>query len=212
MNVSSNKKEKDIKNDSKDQIIIPEEEISEDKYKILQNQESNIIADKLIQLMQEKLLSPIERFNIDLIKKYDSEGMFSQEILEQLEEDIENYKKTYIEQQFKTIKDIISKFNLIENLNNFSEEKIFAEELKSYDVGIDIFSFIGPLSEKIKEIRDKNKSEKAENSNEIEKSLFKLLEINYYNNKSSRLEESIKIFESQIPQISGHLSPHNPKH
>ena len=184
MNVSSNKKEKDIKNDSKDQIIIPEEEISEDKYKILQNQESNIIADKLIQLMQEKLLSPIERFNIDLIKKYDSEGMFSQEILEQLEEDIENYKKTYIEQQFKTIKDIISKFNLIENLNNFSEEKIFAEELKSYDVGIDIFSFIGPLSEKIKEIRDKNKSEKAENSNEIEKSLFKLLEINYYNNKS----------------------------
>ena len=201
MNVSSNKKEKDIKNDSKDQIIIPEEEISEDKYKILQNQESNIIADKLIQLMQEKLLSPIERFNIDLIKKYDSEGMFSQEILEQLEEDIENYKKTYIEQQFKTIKDIISKFNLIENLNNFSEEKIFAEELKSYDVGIDIFSFIGPLSEKIKEIRDKNKSEKAENSNEIEKSLFKLLEINYYNNKSSRLEESIKILESQINDL-----------
>ena len=201
MNDENNTEEKNSKNTSKEEIIIPEEQISEDKYKIMQNQESNIMTDKLIQLMQEKLLSPIERFNIDLIKKYDSEGMFSQEILEQLEEDIENYKKTYIEQQFKIIKEIISKFNLKENLDDISEEKTFAEELKSYDISIDIFSFIGPLNEKIKEIREKNKSEELENSNEIEKALFKLLEINYYNNKTSSLEESIKILDSQIEDL-----------
>ena len=201
MNDENNTEEKHSKNTSKEEIIIPEEQISEDKYKILQNQESNIMTDKLIQLMQEKLLSPIERFNIDLIKKNDTEGMFDQEILEQLEEDIENYKKTYIEQQFKIIKEIISKFNLKENLDDISEEKTFAEELKSYDISIDIFSFIGPLNEKIKEIREKNKSEELENSNEIEKALFKLLEINYYNNKTSSLEESIKILDSQIEDL-----------
>ena len=201
MNEANNTEEKNSKNTSKEEIIIPEEQISEDKYKILQNQESNIMTDKLIQLMQEKLLSPIERFNIDLIKKNDKEGMFDQEILEQLEEDIENYKKTYIEQQFKIIKEIISKFNLKENLDDISEEKTFAEELKSYDISIDIFSFIGPLNEKIKEIREKNKSEELENSNEIEKALFKLLEINYYNNKTSNLEESIKILDSQIEDL-----------
>ena len=125
-------------------------------------------------------------------------------MLYQLEEDIENFKRSYIEEQFKIIKDINSKYNLIENLKNLSEEKLFYEELKAYDIGIEIFSFIGPLTKKIKEIKSKEKNEEGKNneiSNEIEKALFKLLEINYYNNKTYNLEESIKALDTQIEEL-----------
>ena len=186
-------------------LIIPEEELSEDKYKINQNEESNIMTDKIIQLLQEKLLGQIDKFNIDLIKKYDTENMFNKEILDELEDDMENFKQSYIEQQFKIIKDILSKYNLIENLKNLSEEKNFVEELKSYDISIDIFSFIGPLTEKIKEIKKRENEEEKNNNkncnNEIEKELFKLLEINYYNNKTIILEENIKKLDLQIEEL-----------
>ena len=186
-------------------LIIPEEELSEDKYKINQNEESNLMTDKIIQLLQEKLLGQIDKFNIDLIKKYDTENMFNKEILDELEDDMENFKQSYIEQQFKIIKDILSKYNLIENLKNLSEEKNFVEELKSYDISIDIFSFIGPLTEKIKEIKKRENEEEKNNNkncnNEIEKELFKLLEINYYNNKTIILEENIKKLDLQIEEL-----------
>ena len=186
-------------------LIIPEEELSEDKYKINQNEESNLMTDKIIQLLQEKLLGQIDKFNIDLIKKYDIENMFNKEILDELEDDMENFKQSYIEQQFKIIKDILSKYNLIENLKNLSEEKNFVEELKSYDISIDIFSFIGPLTEKIKEIKKRENEEEKNNNkncnNEIEKELFKLLEINYYNNKTIILEENIKKLDLQIEEL-----------
>ncbi len=182
---------------------IIQEEQSLDKYKINQNNESNYISDKIIQLLQEKLLSPIDKFNLDLIKKYDTENMFGKEILSPLEVEIENFKHSYIEQQFKTIKEIIEKHNLVENLKNLSEEKIFLEELKSYDIGIDIFSFFGPLTGKIKEIknRDKKDEDENDNKNEIEKALFKLLEINYYNNKINNLEQSIKSLDEEIEEL-----------
>ena len=186
-------------------LIIPEEELSEDKYKINQNEESNFMTDKIIQLLQEKLLGQIDKFNIDLIKKNDTENMFNKEILDELEDDMENFKQSYIEQQFKIIKDILSKYNLIENLKNLSEEKNFVEELKSYDISIDIFSFIGPLTEKIKEIKKRENEEEKNNNkncnNEIEKELFKLLEINYYNNKTIILEENIKKLDLQIEEL-----------
>ena len=204
MSQSSDSEEKKIDEEPKDDKILPEEELSEDKYQINQNKESNLLADKIIQLLQEKLLGLIDKFNIDLIKKYDTENIFDKEMLDQLEEEIENYKQSYIEQQFKIIKEIISKYNLIENLKNLSEECVFAEELKSYDINIDIFSFIGPLSEKIKEINksDKNKDiNNKEMSNDIERALFKLLEIYYYNSKTSSLEESIKALDIQIEDL-----------
>ena len=187
-------------------LIIQEEELSEDKYKINQNEQSNLITDKIIQLLQEKLLGQIDKFNIDLIKKNDTENMFNKEILDELEDDMENFKQSYIEEQFKIIKDIISKYNLVENLKNLSEEKNFVEELKSYDIGIDIFSFICPLTEKIKEIKrsEKREDENINNNssnNEIEKALFKLLEINYYNNKRINLEENIKKLDLQIEEL-----------
>ena len=206
----SDENKNEINNDDKAKeeldLIIPEEELSEDKYKINQNEESNFMTDKIIQLLQEKLLGQIDKFNIELIKKYDTENMFNKEILDELEDDMENFKQSYIDQQFKIIKDIISKYNLIENLKNLSEEKNFLEELKSYDISIDIFSFIGPLTEKIKEIkkREKNEEENFNNkncNNEIEKALFKLLEINYYNNKTINLEENIKQLELQIEEL-----------
>ena len=206
----SDENKNEINNDDKVKeeldLIIPEEELSEDKYKINQNEESNFMTDKIIQLLQEKLLGQIDKFNIELIKKYDTENMFNKEILDELEDDMENFKQSYIDQQFKIIKDIISKYNLIENLKNLSEEKNFLEELKSYDISIDIFSFIGPLTEKIKEIkkREKNEEENFNNkncNNEIEKALFKLLEINYYNNKTINLEENIKQLELQIEEL-----------
>ena len=199
--ISSHNNDEKIKEEL--DLIIPEEELSEDKYRINRNEESNLMTDKIIQLLQEILLGQIDKFNIDLIKKYDTENMFNKEILDELEDDMENFKQSYIEQQFKVIKDIISKYNLIENLKDLSEEKNFVEELKSYDISIDIFSFIGPLTEKIKEIEKREKKEEENNNciNEIEKSLFKLLEINYYNNKTINLEENIKKLELQIEEL-----------
>ena len=135
--------------------------------------------------------------------------MFDKEILAPLEKEIENYKLSYIEKQYKTINEIIEKYNLVENLKNLSEEKLMLEELKSYDIGIDIFSFIGPLTEKIKEMKNNEKkdgggdndSDSESSNNEIEKALFKLLEINYYNNRTKSLEQSIKVLDEQIEEL-----------
>ena len=103
MSQSSDSEDKKIDEEPKDDKILPEEDLSEDKYQINQNKESNLLADKIIQLLQEKLLGLIDKFNIDLIKKYDTENIFDKEMLDKLEEEIENYKQSYIEQQFKII-------------------------------------------------------------------------------------------------------------
>ena len=203
----SKKLNEDIELDTEN--IIPEESQIMDKYKINPNKESNYISDKIIELLQEKLLSQADKFNLDLIKKYDTENMFDKEILAPLEKEIENYKLSYIEKQFKTINEIIEKHNLVESLKNLSEEKLMLEELKSYDIGIDIFSFIGPLTEKIKEMKNNEKkddggdndSDSESSNNEIEKALFKLLEINYYNNRTKSLEQSIKVLDEQIEEL-----------
>ena len=203
----SKKLNEDIELDTEN--IIPEESQIMDKYKINPNKESNYISDKIIELLQEKLLSQADKFNLDLIKKYDTENMFDKEILAPLEKEIENYKLSYIEKQFKTINEIIEKHNLVDNLKNLSEEKLMLEELKSYDIGIDIFSFIGPLTEKIKEMKNNEKkdgggdndSDSESSNNEIEKALFKLLEINYYNNRTKSLEQSIKVLDEKIEEL-----------
>ena len=195
----SDENKNEINNDDKVKeeldLIIPEEELSEDKYKINQNEESNFMTDKIIQLLQEKLLGQIDKFNIDLIKKYDTENMFNKEILDELEDDMENFKQSYIEQQFKIIKDILSKYNLIENLKNLSEEKNFVEELKSYDISIDIFSFIGPLTEKIKEI----KKRENENNKELnfEKVCYPIVE-----DLKNFIKEQPNIFRNHIEEIT----------
>ena len=203
----SKKLNEDIELDTEN--IIPEESQIMDKYKINPNKESNYISDKIIELLQEKLLSQADKFNLDLIKKYDTENMFDKEILAPLEKEIENYKLSYIEKQFKTINEIVEKHNLVESLKNLSEEKLMLEELKSYDIGIDIFSFIGPLTEKIKEMKNNEKkdsggdndSHSESSNNEIEKALFKLLEINYYNNRTKSLEQSIKVLDEKIEEL-----------
>ena len=211
MSETASKKSKKISEDIEldTENIIPEESQIMDKYKINPNKESNYISDKIIELLQEKLLSQADKFNLDLIKKYDTENMFDKEILAPLEKEIENYKLSYIEKQFKTINEIIEKHNLVDNLKNLSEEKLMLEELKSYDIGIDIFSFIGPLTEKIKEMKNNEKkddggdndSDSESSNNEIEKALFKLLEINYYNNRTKSLEQSIKVLDEQIEEL-----------
>ena len=205
----SKKLNEDIELDTEN--IIPEESQIMDKYKINPSKESNYISDKIIELLQEKLLSQADKFSLDLIKKYDTENMFDKEILAPLEQEIENYKLSYIEKQYKTINEIIEKYNLGENLKNLSEEKLMLEELKSYDIGIDIFSFIGPLTEKIKEMKNnekkddggdnENDSDSESSNNEIEKALFKLLEINYYSNRTKSLEQSIKVLDEQIEEL-----------
>ena len=211
MSETASKKSKKISEDIEldTENIIPEESQIMDKYKINPNKESNYISDKIIEFLQEKLLSQADKFNLDLIKKYDTENMFDKEILAPLEKEIENYKLSYIEKQFKTINEIIEKHNLVESLKNLSEEKLMLEELKSYDIGIDIFSFIGPLTEKIKEMKNNEKkdgggdndSDSESSNNEIEKALFKLLEINYYNNRTKSLEQSIKVLDEKIEEL-----------
>ena len=211
MSETASKKSKKINDDIEldTENIIPEESQIMDKYKINPNKESNYISDKIIELLQEKLLSQADKFNLDLIKKYDTENMFDKEILAPLEQEIENYKLSYIEKQFKTINEIIEKYNLVESLKNLSEEKLMLEELQSYDISIDIFSFIGPLTEKIREMKNNekkddggdNESDRESSDNEIEKALFKLLEINYYNNRTKSLEQSIKVLDEQIEEL-----------
>jgi len=198
MSDSQENEEKNESNQEEKEPQISEIEISRDKYEIIPDNESNIITDKIIQVLQEKLLQPIEKFNIDLIIKNDTEKMFDKESLEQIEIEIENFKKSFIELQFKNIKDLISKFSLVENLKDFSEEKTFAEELKSYDIDMNIFSFIGPLSAKIEEL---NKKEKKDNSQEIIKALFKILEMNYYKNQIANLENSINEYNLKINEL-----------
>ena len=206
----------DNKNPEEDNTSL--ENGSKDQYQIIQNQESNIIANKIIQLLQEKLLSMIDYFNIDLLKKYDKEDIFDKETLEDIESELYTFKLSYIENQFDNINKILSDYNLIENVQNLSEEKTFAEELNSFDIKSDILSFIGPLSAKMKEIYDRRVAQNNDSGNdgekikdkdnkdnsisyEIEKNLFQLLQINFYNNEIMRLEKRMKELDYQIEDL-----------
>ena len=177
-----------------------EEEILEDKYNLQINLESNRLSNKLITLLQECLLSPVNKFNSDIFRKYDKENLLDKDDIDQIELDINNFKLSFIEEQFKIIKELIAKYNLIDGLKNLSEEKTFSEELKKLNVNSDILSFIGPLSNKINEI-NKEQEENNDESNDIEKFLFKILEMGYYNRKTALLEESIKLMDSQIEEL-----------
>ena len=198
---NSSKKKRQIKSSQKsseEEPIIPEEEISEDKYQLQSDPNSNILSNKLIRLLQECLLSPVNKFNKDIFYKYDKEKMLDKETIDSLDLEINNFKMYFIEEQYKTIKELISKYDLIKNLKNFSEEKTFSEELNKYDINGNIFSFIGPFNNKIIEA---NKKEEDENSNEIEQFLFDIMTMDYYNQKTTIIEQNMRILNSKIEDL-----------
>ena len=195
---SSKKNKQEASPQSEEEPIIPEEEISEDKYQIQSDPDSNILSNKLIQLLQECLLSPVNKFDKDIFYKYDKEKMLDKETIDLLDEEINNFKISYIEQQYQVIKDLIAKYDLIKNLKNFSEEKTFSEELNKYDINGNIFSFIGPFNNKIIE---ENKKEENEDSNEIEQFLFNIMTMNYYNQKTALIERNMQILNTKIEDL-----------
>ena len=89
-----------------------EEEILEDKYNLQINLESNRLSNKLITLLQECLLSPVNKFNSDIFRKYDKENLLDKDDIDQIELDINNFKLSFIEEQFKIIKELIAKFSI----------------------------------------------------------------------------------------------------
>jgi hypothetical protein len=182
-----------------DPTIIEEEKI-EDKYQLPQNEDSNILSNKLLFLLQECLLSPVDKFNKEIFTKYDKEHLFDKESLDHIDIEINNFKISFIEEQYRIIKELITKYDLIKGLKKFSDEKNFSEELDKYNINSDILSFIGPLSNKINEVKDKENDING-NNNEIEKFLFEILEMNYYNKKTVLLEESIKALDEQIEDL-----------
>ena len=195
---SSKKNKQEASLQSEEEPIIPEEEISEDKYQIQSDPDSNILSNKIIQLLQECLLSPVNKFDKDIFYKYDKEKMLDKETIDLLDEEINNFKISYIEQQYQIIKDLIAKYDLIKNLKNFSEEKTFSEELNKYDINGNIFSFIGPFNNKIIE---ENKKEENEDSNEIEQFLFNIMTMNYYNQKTALIERNMQILNTKIEDL-----------
>ena len=195
---SSKKNKQEASPQSEEEPIIPEEEISEDKYQIQSDPDSNILSNKLIQLLQECLLSPVNKFDKDIFNKYDKEKMLDKETIDLLDEEINNFKISYIEQQYQIIKDLIAKYDLIKGLKNFSEEKTFSEELNKYDINGNIFSFIGPFNNKIIE---ENKKEENEDSNEIEQFLFNIMTMNYYNQKTALIERNMQILNTKIEDL-----------
>ena len=198
---NSSKKSKNEASPSKsseEQPIIPEEEISEDKYQLQSDPNSNILSNKLIQLLQEYLLSPVNKFNKDIFYKYDKEKLLDKESIDLLDLEINNFKISFIEEQYKIIKELIAKYDLIKNLKNISEEKTFSEELNKYDINSNIFSFIGPFNNKIIEV---SKKEENENSNEIEQFLFDIMTMNYYNQKTALLEQNMRILNGKIEDL-----------
>ena len=193
----SNNNIKSSENEGEEQIN-PEAEISEDKYQLQQEQSSSILSNKLIQLLQECLLAPVNKFNNEIFIKYDKEKLIDKESLEQISLEINNFKISYIDEQYKIIKELITKYDLINNLKKFSEEKNFNEELNKYEINSGIISFMGPLSNIINQV---NKKEEGNDSIEIEKFLFKILELGYYTRRTAVLEENIKMLDAKIEDL-----------
>ena len=142
----------------------------------------------------------MDKFNKEIFTKYDKEHLFDKESLDHIDIEINNFKISFIEEQYRIIKELITKYDLIKGLKKFSDEKNFSEELDKYNINSDILSFIGPLSNKINEVKDKENDING-NNNEIEKFLFEILEMNYYNKKTVLLEESIKALDEQIEDL-----------
>ena len=201
---NSSKKSKQSNNNIKssenegEEPMNPEAEMSEDKYQLQQEQSSSILSNKLIQLLQECLLAPVNKFNNEIFIKYDKEKLIDKESLEQISLEINNFKISYIDEQYKIIKELITKYDLINNLKKFSEEKNFNEELNKYEINSGIISFMGPLSNIINQV---NKKEEGNDSIEIEKFLFKILELDYYTRRAAILEENIKMLDAKIEDL-----------
>ena len=193
----SNNNIKSSENEGEEQIN-PDAEISEDKYQLQQEQSSSILSNKLIQLLQECLLAPVNKFNNEIFIKQDKEKLIDKESLEQISLEINNFKISYIDEQYKIIKELITKYDLINNLKKFSEEKNFNEELNKYEINSGIISFMGPLSNIINQV---NKNEEGNDSIEIEKFLFKILELDYYTRRTAILEENIKMLDAKIEDL-----------
>ena len=193
----SNNNIKSSENEGEEQMN-PEVEMSEDKYQLQQEQSSSIISNKLIQLLQECLLAPVNKFNKEIFIKYDKEKLIDKESLEQISLEINNFKISYIDEQYKIIKELITKYDLINNLKKFSEEKNFNEELNKYEINSGIISFMGPLSNIIDQVKQK---EEGNDSIEIEKFLFKILELDYYTRRTAILEENIKMLDAKIEDL-----------
>ena len=193
----SNNNNKSSENEEEEQIN-PEEEISEDKYQLQQEQNSSVLSNKLIHLLQECLLAPVNKFNNEIFIKYDTEKIIDKESLEQISLEINNFKMSFIDEQYKIIKELITKYDLINTLKKFSEEKNFAEELSKYEINSGIISFMGPLSNIIYQV---NKKEEDNDSIEIEKFLFKILELDYYTKRTAILEENIKMLDAKIEDL-----------
>ena len=193
----SNNNIKSSENDGEEQMN-PEAEMSEDKYQLQQEQSSSILSNKLIQLLRESLLAPVNKFNNEIFIKYDKEKLIDKESLEQISLEINNFKISYIDEQYKIIKELITKYDLINNLKKFSEEKNFNEELNKYEINSGIISFMGPLSNIINQV---NKKEEGNDSIEIEKFLFKILELDYYTRRTAILEENIKMLNAKIEDL-----------
>ena len=87
-----------------DPTIIEEEKI-EDKYQLPQNEDSNILSNKLLFLLQECLLSPVDKFNKEIFTKYDKEHLFDKESLDHIDIEINNFKISFIEEQYRIIKE-----------------------------------------------------------------------------------------------------------
>ena len=107
-------------------------------------------------------------FNTDIFKKYDKENLFEKDNLNQIDLKINDFKLSFIEYQFKILKDLIEKYNLFDGLKKLSDEKTFRDELNKLNITDDIFSFIGPLNNIINEISEKNNAN-CENGYEIER-------------------------------------------
>ena len=193
-----NKSNKAQASENEEDQINQEEEISEDKFQLQQYENSSVLLSKLIQLFQELLLDPVNKYNKDIFLKYDKDKLFDKESLDYIDLEINNFKMSFIDEQYKIIKELITKYDLMNSMKDISEEKIFSKELNSYNINIELLPFFGPFSSKIKEINEKGGSD---DPLEIEKFMFKLLEISYYQNKTTMLLNNIKILDEQIEDL-----------
>ena len=171
------------------------------------NYQTNIVANKLLILYQKVFYGKIEKISKEVIKENDPEHLIDDSILDGIDiiNEFNKFKSDYVVKQNSIINNIISRFDIIKNSEELSEEKTFEDEMKFYDLDVRALEFVGPLTSCIENLslNDKNNDEESnlESSQEILEQMAEIIKCNFYKNKVTELDEKIEDLDIKIKEL-----------
>ena len=171
------------------------------------NYQTNIVANKLLNLFKKFFYKKVEEISKEVIKENDPEHLIDDSILDGLDiiNEFNKFKNNYLIKKNSIINNIISRFAIVKNGEELSEEKVFSDEIKFYNLDVRALEFIGPLTSCIENLslknKDNNENKNLESAQEILEQMAEIMKCNFYKKKTVELDEKIEDLDIKIKEL-----------